>query len=169
MRTRICVPFIAVCLVLAACDGEHRTEQSFAAEKAPSAKAGDLQAQILRYKQRDTALIATLRLVNTGKEAITLKNPGTTMTGFTAGAEGRTTTAEKPDRAKWSPWTGSVAGTGQNRDLIELPAGEATEIELRWSWGPPLQRHDYPWTITIGQAYKGAARLPDLRLSYPAK
>ncbi|HYE05274.1 MAG TPA: hypothetical protein VEL07_07065 [Planctomycetota bacterium] len=168
---------VVICLVLAVialtgCGGSSRaTEEGFGLENAPSASQADgLTAQVLHYKQRENYLIVNLRLSNTGKDTIVLKNPGSTLIGFSASAEGRTVSAEKrASGSYWSPWTGVVVrdGGGNSQDNLELPAGITTEMELRWNWKPELPREDYAWRITIGQAYKGETRLEDLTIAYP--
>ncbi len=166
------IVLVSATLVLASCGGSSRaTEEGFGLETAPSASQADgLTAQVLHYKQRQNYLIANLRLSNTGKDTIVLKNPGSTLIGFSASAEGRTVSAEKrASGSYWSPWTGVVVrdGQGNNQDNLELPAGITTEMELRWNWKPELPREDYAWRITIGQAYKGDTKLADLTIAYP--
>ncbi len=173
MRIALVTIFIiAAALMLAGCGGGSRaTEEGFGLETAPSASQADgLTAQVLHYKQRENYLIANLRISNTGKDTIVLKNPGSTLIGFSAAAEGRTVSAEKRATGSyWSPWTGVVVRDGQNnnQDNLELPADITTEMELRWNWKPALPREDYAWRITIGQAYKGETKLADLTIAYP--
>lgn len=169
----ILLSLIALSVLVTGCGGGsgRATEQGFGLETAPTASQADgITAQVLHYKQRENYLIVNLRLTNTGKDTIILKNPGSTLIGFSASADGRTVSADKRATGSyWSPWTGVVVRDGsQNQDNLELPAGITTEMELRWNWRPELQRDDYDWTITIGQAYKGETKLPDLKLSYPA-
>ncbi len=174
MRTLIViVSFIIVGVLASSCGGggsSRATEQGFGLETAPTASQPDgITAQVLHYKQRENYLIVNLRLSNTGKDTIILKNPGSTLIGFSASAEGRTVSADKrANGSYWSPWTGVVVREGgQSQDNLELPAGITTEMELRWNWRPELPRDDYDWTITLGQAYKGETKIADLTIAYP--
>ena len=66
------------------------------------------------------------------------------------------------DDAGYNPWTGGWHNSG-NGDLVELPAGVAIDMTLKWRLLTKPQKNA-PWTLSVGGLQQDGKPLPDVVL-----
>jgi hypothetical protein len=110
-------------------------------------------------KERSRTLYITLNIVNSGDKTVLFRNPESErVPGFKAAADGRE--AQGADAGHYAA-TKSMAAR-----MHELAPGGEADLEVKWTWDPPLAHETYPWTFTLTNLFVNDTKLGDVTLTY---